>query len=421
MTLFFRWAMDTDLGQIMLPVPGGQTMVRNPRSRDPLKKRLPRSVALVVLVVATVCFLEGVCRSVPEGDPGFKGSSRHPETEALSRGPRFREGELHYLDQDRRHHPEQQSSFSSILYNPSDPAASSRKFSPDQLRHLFRSAGCVNDEIRLECRKEPQHGSDSIVVIENATFYPVLLPPEIRPNCSDLPIGPLGQDDPLFTSDFRMEAQDAQGRHPGGQQGVPGPNPFLSYRTVMDLRQALNGRCSGMAHGNQCTFNLHLDHEESQRWGPGLVDIFFRCVAKEETNSACSSSDDHDDDDPRPKSEVRMMINSFRDRGFLMSPAYPKYYKGGQRCRWSLRGRPGQRVTVRLLDVSLREGSGSPRSDHEDSKAQGGHDCSVDSVRISEQGKTLLRMCGESKVDLVLKSQANKVEVKVIFQAFSAV
>ena len=46
-----------------------------------------------------------------------------------------------------------------------------------------------------------------------------------------------------------------------------------------DLRQALNRRCSGMAQKKPCTFNLHLDHEESVQWGQGqlLVISFFNC------------------------------------------------------------------------------------------------------------------------------------------------
>ncbi len=41
---------------------------------------------------------------------------------------------------------------------------------------------------------------------------------------------------------------------------------------------------------------------------------------------------------------------------FLSSPVYPKYYVGGRRCRWKLRAEPGQRIQLRLLDVSLRSG-----------------------------------------------------------------
>lgn len=55
-----------------------------------------------------------------------------------------------------------------------------------------------------------------------------------------------------------------------------------------DLRRALNRRCSGMANGRICSFNLHLDHEQSQLWGPGLVDIFYRCIPKRIIETTCS-------------------------------------------------------------------------------------------------------------------------------------
>ena len=57
-----------------------------------------------------------------------------------------------------------------------------------------------------------------------------------------------------------------------------------------DLRQALNRRCSGMANGRMCSFNLHIDYEESQIWGSGLVDIFYRCIPKKDIETTCTSS-----------------------------------------------------------------------------------------------------------------------------------
>ncbi len=82
-----------------------------------------------------------------------------------------------------------------------------------------------------------------------------------------------------------------------------------------------------------------------------------------------------------------------------MSPVYPKYYVGGRRCKWTLRADPGQRVQLRFLDISLREQSS--RSEPE---------CR-DSIRVTERGRTLLSMCGESSQDIVLLSEANKLDV----------
>lgn len=82
-----------------------------------------------------------------------------------------------------------------------------------------------------------------------------------------------------------------------------------------------------------------------------------------------------------------------------MSPVYPKYYVGGRRCKWTLKADPGQRIQLRFLDISLRE---------EVSQSQ--PQC-TDSIRVTERGRNLLSMCGESKQDIVLLSQANKLEV----------
>ena len=94
---------------------------------------------------------------------------------------------------------------------------------------------------------------------------------------------------------------------------------------------------------------------------------------------------------------------------FLMSPVYPKYYAGGKKCRWSLRAEPGQRIQLRFLDISLREGLSSRDPE-----------CS-DSVRVSERGKTLLHMCGESTDDIVLLSQRSKLEVRKQTSTFNVI
>ena len=94
--------------------------------------------------------------------------------------------------------------------------------------------------------------------------------------------------------------------------------------------------------------------------------------------------------------------------GFLMSPAYPKYYKGGRKCKWSLRVDPGQRIQVRLLDVNLRD---EMRSNRERGRGER-RECSTDSIRVIEKGKNLLRMCGEMNNDILLLSHGNQLEVR---------
>ena len=85
-----------------------------------------------------------------------------------------------------------------------------------------------------------------------------------------------------------------------------------------------------------------------------------------------------------------------------MSPVYPKYYVGGRRCKWILRADPGQRIQLRFLDISLRE-----------EVSQSSHPQCTDTIRVTERGRNLLSMCGESKQDIVLLSEANKLEVSL--------
>ena len=90
----------------------------------------------------------------------------------------------------------------------------------------------------------------------------------------------------------------------------------------------------------------------------------------------------------------------FSSSQFLTSPDYPKYFKSGLRCKWTLRANPGQRIQLRFMDISLRE-----------EVSQSSHPQCTDSIRVTERGRNLLSMCGESKQDIVLLSDANKLEV----------
>ena len=240
-----------------------------------------------------------------------------------------------------------------------------RHFSPDELAHLFRSSGCPTDEILLVCKS-----INETIVIENASFYSL---PQNLLNCSHGPIGPISAGttrgtDPLRRTFFPQLL------------GLP--------RLTRDLRQALNRRCSGLGKGQECSFNLELDHPESGTWGPGLIDIFFRCVEPERTNRFCDR-------------DVKVRATPDGSGEFLMSPVYPKYYIGGRNCHWLLKAMPGQRIQLRFLDISLRERMSS--TDPE---------C-TDSVSVSERGKTLMRMCGESNEDIILVSEGHTLEVSL--------
>ena len=162
------------------------------------------------------------------------------------------------------------------------------------------------------------------MIIENATFYSIH---DNSLNCSTGPFGPAPIQNqqqrfpPLFhrsvhnpkafsgndkkneglmsiTTTDTLPQWMSSTRLPLSQSLMPNNNKWqaVTPRTIRaedvievsrDLRQALNRRCSGMANGRICSFNLHLDHEQSQLWGSGLVDIFYRCIPKRKVEATC--------------------------------------------------------------------------------------------------------------------------------------
>ena len=172
-----------------------------------------------------------------------------------------------------------------------------------------------------------------------------------------------------------------------------------------------------MTNGRSCTFNLLLDHEESAGWGTGLVDLFYRCAPRKVIHSSCNSgagtggimstsqrfyNNDRSGGVKVEKQQQPVLVSTSRKTmkaNFSLPLLIPKYYKGGRQCRWTLRSEPGQRIQLRVLDVSLREGLGS------------NSECS-DIIKVSERGKTLLKMCGESRNDIILLTHTNKFEVR---------
>ena len=162
------------------------------------------------------------------------------------------------------------------------------------------------------------------MVIENATFYSL---EDNLLNCSRGPIGPISslnkyyQFPPLFHESVYnpsythggSDREDEQGNvfqksedssHLKSSTLMPSSQDvkYSQWQTITekpkkienliasarDLRQALNRRCSGMTNGRTCSFNLHLDHEPSQLWGSGLVDIFYRCIPRRTIETTCS-------------------------------------------------------------------------------------------------------------------------------------
>ena len=77
---------------------------------------------------------------------------------------------------------------------------------------------------------------------------------------------------------------------------------------------------------------------------------------------------------------------------------------------------------MRVVDVNLREGKGFGSGRYPSSVSRhgsisgregGGEEC-TDVIRVTDRGKTLLTMCGESKADVQILSHSSKLEVSRI-------
>lgn len=88
---------------------------------------------------------------------------------------------------------------------------------------------------------------------------------------------------------------------------------------------------------------MFLDGEETRSWGPGLVEVWHRCVPTRDLHTRCGT-------------EVRATPGT---RGYLLPASYPKYYLGGQACSWQVRtaaGRGSQLIVLRVIDLQLEAG-----------------------------------------------------------------
>ena len=109
---------------------------------------------------------------------------------------------------------------------------------------LLLSRGCRATELRLRCP------ADHLLVVEAAVFHPLPPSPSISYNCS------------------------ARLLHSSPVSSLP---PSLSSSSAtLDIRRALNRRCSGYSSGEECKFCLLLDQPESRGWGDGLAEVWHR-------------------------------------------------------------------------------------------------------------------------------------------------
>ena len=107
--------------------------------------------------------------------------------------------------------------------------------------------------------------------------------------------------------------------------------------TGTDISQAINSRCSGYSSGEECRFSLLLDLPQSLAWGEGWVSVWHRCVHQDKITTRCGA--------------VRMV-----EPGYIMSRAYPKYYKGGEKCTWHISVPAHQVLVVMVMDLQVECG-----------------------------------------------------------------
>jgi len=127
-----------------------------------------------------------------------------------------------------------------------------------------------------------------------------------------------------------------------------------------------------------------LDGEETRSWGPGLVEVWHRCVPTRDLHTRCGT-------------EVRAAPST---RGYLLPASYPKYYLGGQSCSWQVRaaaGRGGQLIVLRVIDLHLEAGGGG----------HSGH-C-ADRLTLNRE----LSLCGELMTEVVYTATDRSVLVSL--------
>ena len=61
----------------------------------------------------------------------------------------------------------------------------------------------------------------------------------------------------------------------------------------LDIHRELNRRCSGFSAATDCRFNLILDSIASKAWGPGIVEVWHRCVPNKLIQKKCGTEVSH--------------------------------------------------------------------------------------------------------------------------------
>ncbi|XP_037077136.1 CUB and sushi domain-containing protein 3-like [Pollicipes pollicipes] len=167
----------------------------------------------------------------------------------------------------------------------------------------------------------------------------------------------------------------------------PPPTPSASVTAVprYSVLSSFNRRCSGR---RRCSFLLR-EHQPNA-WRPGVLYVRFRCVRREEVTRYCSE-----------------VLTS--QHGYLSNPGYPHYYPGDLNCSWHIRVDEGQRLRIRVHDLSVREVSWCPIG--KSWGCAGQPPACTDFLRVAEGRRLLSLDCGDLERPLVLTSRGPEVTV----------
>nr|XP_022904360.1 uncharacterized protein LOC111416538 [Onthophagus taurus] len=194
---------------------------------------------------------------------------------------------------------------------------------------IVEEAAFENTTMRLTCRH-----FDSIIVIHNATFMPVS-----NVNKNDYEEG------------------------------------------LVEVRRALNHRCSGVSH---CSFIVNQDSPIASRWGSGNLSVTYACISDTEIKKYCNQDITLPDNDNPGSSEA-----------YVHSPGYPKFYLGQERCTWRITAPHYQRIKVTILDLSLFGNT---------------ENCN-DQLLIKDSGQTIYSSCNQNQSLTQMTSVSDSIEI----------
>ncbi|XP_076670370.1 uncharacterized protein LOC143369847 [Andrena cerasifolii] len=205
---------------------------------------------------------------------------------------------------------------------------------------------------------EEQHCSHSVVRLtcRSLRAFIFMLEADYLSNATQI----CGYDSQML-AEKKMRSRGSMALRSKGLRGNYIDDPDEQVFGMMDIRQSLNRKCSGL---NYCRYNFTTDQPGAGYWNPATLRLKYACIPEAAVRRYCNE-------------EVKVVPG---EGGFIRSPGYPLYYLGESTCGWTFRSAPGQRIALTFHDLDIR----GPEVDGS---------C-VDVVRVRDRGRTLLEYCG---------------------------